>query len=87
MNDSLLWTPSPEKIAATNMAAFMRRAGFDNYEALWQWSVDQPDAFWPLVWDFCGAIGERGNAVLEHGDRMPGAIWFRRRSSTMPRTC
>ncbi len=76
MNDSLLWTPSPEKIAATNMAAFMRRAGFDNYEALWQWSVDQPDAFWPLVWDFCGAIGERGNAVLEHGDRMPGAIWF-----------
>jgi acetoacetyl-CoA synthetase len=76
MNDSLLWTPSPEKIAATNMAAFMRRAGFDSYEALWQWSVDQPEAFWPLVWDFCGAIGERGNAVLEHGDRMPGAIWF-----------
>ena len=33
MNDSLLWTPSPEKIAATNMAAFMRRAGFDSYEA------------------------------------------------------
>ncbi len=76
MNDSLLWTPSPEIIAATNMAAFMRRAGFDSYEALWQWSVDRPEAFWPLVWDFCGAIGERGNAVLEHGDRMPGAIWF-----------
>ena len=76
MNDSLLWTPSPEKIAATNMAAFMRRAGFDSYEALWQWSIDQPEAFWPLIWDFCAAVGERGDTVLEHGDRMPGAVWF-----------
>ena len=76
MNDSLLWTPSPEKIAATNMAAFMRRAGFDSYEALWQWSIDQPKAFWPLIWDFCAAVGERGDTVLEHGDRMPGAVWF-----------
>jgi acetoacetyl-CoA synthetase len=73
---SLLWTPSPEKIAATNMAAFMKRAGFDSYDALWQWSVDRPQDFWPLIWEACGAIGERGEAVLEHGDRMPGAVWF-----------
>jgi len=76
MTQQPLWTPSAEKIAATNMAAFMRRAGCDSYDALWQWSVDRPDAFWPLLWDFCGAVGERGTTVLEHGERMPGAIWF-----------
>ncbi len=71
-----LWTPSPERAAATTLAAFMRRTGHDSYDALWQWSVDQPEAFWPLVWEFCGAVGERGATVLEHGDRMPGAVWF-----------
>ena len=76
MTQQPLWTPSAEQVAATNMAAFMRRAGADSYEALWQWSVERPEAFWPLVWDFCGAVGERGDAVLERGDRMPGAIWF-----------
>ena len=75
-NDQFLWAPSPEQVAATNMAAFMSRAGFSDYDALWQWSADQPEAFWPLVWDFCGVVGERGETVLRHGDRMPGAEWF-----------
>ncbi|MFC5303056.1 acetoacetate--CoA ligase [Azospira restricta] len=71
-----LWTPSPERAAASGMAAFMRHAGFDNYDALWQWSVDAPEAFWPMIWDYCGAVGERGGKVLVNGDRMPGAAWF-----------
>ena len=75
-NQQPLWAPSPERAAASGMAAFMRHAGFDDYEALWQWSVDRPEAFWPMVWDHCGAVGERGGRVLEHGDRMPGAVWF-----------
>jgi acetoacetyl-CoA synthetase len=75
-DDQFLWAPSPEQVAATNMAAFMSRAGFADYDALWQWSADKPEEFWPLVWDFCGAVGERGESVLRHGDRMPGAEWF-----------
>jgi acetoacetyl-CoA synthetase len=75
-NDQPLWVPSPEHKAATNMAAFMKQAGFTDYDALWQWSADQPEKFWPLIWDFCGVVGERGETVLRHGDRMPGAEWF-----------
>ena len=78
-DDQFLWAPSPEQVAATNMAAFMKQAGFADYDALWQWSADKPEEFWPLVWDFCEAVGERGegsDAVLRHGDRMPGAEWF-----------
>jgi len=80
--DSPLWMPSPRNIAAANITAFMQHvagpggpAGGD-YSALYRWSVEQPAAFWCAVWDFCGTTGERGAAVLEHADRMPGARWF-----------
>jgi acetoacetyl-CoA synthetase len=29
-----------------------------NWEALWRWSIDQPEAFWRAVWDFTGVIGQ-----------------------------
>jgi acetoacetyl-CoA synthetase len=70
-------------MAASNMAAFMREAearfslSLPDYDALWRWSVDNPEQFWALVWDFCGVIAEtRGDRVLADGDRMPGARFF-----------
>ncbi len=81
--DRPLWTPSPERVAATNLTAFMdtvRRehgAGITGYDDLYRWSIDQPRAFWTAVWDFCGIIAERrGETVVEDFDKMPGARWF-----------
>ncbi|SBT07331.1 Acetyl-coenzyme A synthetase 1 [Candidatus Accumulibacter aalborgensis] len=77
-----LWRPSAERIAAARLSAFMtavnRRWHVDcsDYTALWRWSVAQPEAFWTSVWDQCAVLGERGDRVLENGDRMPGARWF-----------
>ncbi len=81
----LLWEPSAARKAASNMAAFMARAnagkGADahDYPALHRWSVEQPDAFWDLLWDDVGIVGEKGAApFIEDGDRMPGARFFPR---------
>ena len=71
-----LWKPNPLTVGDTRMAMFMQATGHGRYADLWRWSVDQPEAFWTTVWDFCGAIGERGTTVLEDGHRMPGARWF-----------
>ena len=71
-----LWQPTPEHVAATRMAALMGETGHATYGDLWQWSVDQPEAFWSTVWDFCGAVGEKGSDILADGDKMPGARWF-----------
>ena len=71
-----LWSPRPESASATRMAALMRQTGHADYAGLWQWSVDQPEAFWSTIWDFCGAVGDKGSRVLLDGDRMPGARWF-----------
>ena len=35
---------------------------------LWQSSSRPAKAFWTTIWDFCGAVGERGDMVLENGD-------------------
>jgi acetoacetyl-CoA synthetase len=67
-----LWQPSPAHAATTKMGALMRDTGHADYADLWHWSVDQPEAFWSKIWDFCGAVGEKGSIVLEDGQKMPG---------------
>ncbi len=71
-----LWQPDPATAKQTRMAQFMAETGHADYAALWRWSVEQPEAFWPRLWQFCGALGHMGDTVLEDGERMPGARWF-----------
>jgi acetoacetyl-CoA synthetase len=47
-----------------------------DYRALHRWSVEDREAFWSLIWDYCDVIGEKGASVLQDGDRMPGAKFF-----------
>ncbi|MBK7743541.1 MAG: acetoacetate--CoA ligase [Betaproteobacteria bacterium] len=79
---ALLWQPSPERIARARLTDFAARvaaasgARVPDYASLWQWSVEQPEAFWCAVWDYAGVVGERGARALVDGDRMPGARFF-----------
>ncbi|MGX5914389.1 acetoacetate--CoA ligase [Aliidiomarina sp. Khilg15.8] len=77
-----MWTPSRDRIENSRMHKFMlalEQQGFEfkNYDALYQWSVDESPAFWSAVWDEFDIIAsERGGQVLQDGDKMPGATWF-----------
>ncbi|MDH6230309.1 acetoacetyl-CoA synthetase [Mesorhizobium soli] len=81
-NTAPLWTPSKERIAAAPLTAFMaeasRTAGrdFSRFAELHAWSIEDREAFWNLVWDFCGIVGDKGGRVLADGDKMPGAQFF-----------
>jgi acetoacetyl-CoA synthetase len=81
MSDMPLWTPGLDRVASSQVMAFMaeanRRHGcaLKNYRELHAWSVTHPDAFWNLVWDFCGIVGEKGARLMD-GDAMPGAKFF-----------
>jgi acetoacetyl-CoA synthetase len=79
----MLWQPTPEAAARANLTAFMRmvneRYALDcaDYDALWRWSIEHPDAFWRSVWDYCGVIASRAaEHVVVDADAMPGARWF-----------
>jgi acetoacetyl-CoA synthetase len=77
-----IWRPDPAHVRATRMHRFSQFVGdrsglhFDTYEALWQWSIKNREAFWSAIWSFCGVRGSAGNTVLVDGDRLPGARWF-----------
>jgi acetoacetyl-CoA synthetase len=76
------WTPSAPKVAQANMNGFRidaeQRWGvvLPDFDALYAWSVDQPEQFWVSVWEDAGVIGTMGDRILLGGDRMPGAQWF-----------
>lgn len=52
-----LWQPSPEHIQPTRLTHYLawlkreRGLSFVDYHGLWQWSVDDLDAFWQSIWD------------------------------------
>jgi len=80
---SPLWTPCAERIAQSNITAFIAQvntrwqAGASDHASLYEWSIREPERFWESVWDFAGVIGDKGPApFLADGARMPGAKWF-----------
>lgn len=80
MSVSAQWTPTEADIAGarvTDFAQFVsRRTGrsLPDYRSLWQWSVDEPGAFWAELWDYFD-LGDRSDTVLTSTE-MPGAQWF-----------
>ncbi len=78
----VLWTPSAqwlEDAAITHYEGWLehtRGLRFDGYPDLWRWSIDELEAFWASIVEFCGVRFEvPGSAVLGSWE-MPGASWF-----------
>ena len=78
-----IWTPPAGRVGASNLtrfAAFAREqygAPAGDYASLWRWSVDERERFWSAVMEFAAVLHTPGTApVLQHRDRMPGAVWF-----------
>jgi acetoacetyl-CoA synthetase len=81
-NGELLWEPSAELVERSRLREFMRwlaaerGLSFDDYQQLWQWSVDDLDGFWSAIWEFFDvqADGDPSPVLASRG--MPGAQWF-----------
>jgi len=73
-----LWRPDASRVANANLTRFIARyLPRADYARLYDWSVDEPEAFWSAVWEFCGIVHHAPpQSILEHADRMPGAKWF-----------
>ncbi len=89
----LLWTPPPRLLRESNLARYLawleaeRGLRFDDYHALWRWSVDDLEAFWGSIWDRFDVISDRRPP---HGcspiARCPAPCGSTGRCSTTPNT-
>ena len=79
---SPLWQPDAQRLQHSQLSAFREQAEaltgqtLDDYRALHQWSVRDPEAFWNLVWDFCELQGHKGERVLEPSPVFRHNRWF-----------
>src|SRR3954464_15570772 len=76
MSGQLLWEPSPQRRERAVMHRYMRERGFDDYAALWRWSVDELEEFWASIWDFFGVEASQPYERVLAEREMPGAKWF-----------
>lgn len=81
MNGKVLWTPTAERYDASTMARFerflseTRGLSFDDYNAMWRWSVDDLETFWNAIWDFFDVRASVRPEKILVKRQMPGAEW------------
>ena len=93
---TVVWTPPADIREHSRIGDYLRYLererglSFDDYHALWQWSVSDLSGFWGSIWDYFG-VGDqlRDRAIRDAdgagrpaydavlgSDTMPGARWF-----------
>jgi acetoacetyl-CoA synthetase len=81
MTAPVLWAPSAERREASTMAAFERwlsdhrGLSFDDYNAMWRWSIEDLEGFWSAIWDFFDVRASVRPEKLLVKRQMPGAEW------------
>ncbi|MCP4993820.1 MAG: acetoacetate--CoA ligase [Gammaproteobacteria bacterium] len=78
-----LWQPGTKQLNFANLTGFRQqieqqhKVKLPDYNALYEWSRKNPTLFWTAIWEDGGVVAsERGDTVLEQGEKMPGARWF-----------
>jgi acetoacetyl-CoA synthetase len=82
MTDTPLWRPDPAGVEASRMAEFRRwlasSRGVEvaDYQALWEWSTSDIEAFWGALTEFLQVRFHSGYDRVLGSSAMPGATWF-----------
>jgi acetoacetyl-CoA synthetase len=78
----LLWQPDAERVKRANVTRYQefltrtRGLEFADYDALWQWSVDEIESFWGSITEYFGVRFSVAPDGVLSGLKMPGARWF-----------
>ncbi len=79
----MLWTPSKEFCDQTNLKHFMRwlqekkGISFNDYQQLWQWSVDHHNDFWKSIWEYFDILHDGEYEEVSSNSDMPYVSWFK----------
>jgi acetoacetyl-CoA synthetase len=77
-----LWTPDAERIANSRLTDYQRwlqaekGLHFEDYQALWRWSVDELENFYESLWHYFDIRHSTPYSAVLESHEMPGAVWF-----------
>jgi acetoacetyl-CoA synthetase len=78
----ILWAPTPEMVERSQLTRYIRWLAenrdlhFDDYQALWRWSVTEIEEFWGTLWEYFEVIADPPYEEVLAERVMPGARWF-----------
>ncbi len=82
-NPEIIWKPSSESKKSSNLSRFIELVNQKHslsikteYQEIWNWSVNNAESFWSLIWDFSEVKGSKGAKISENLGEMPGAKFF-----------
>jgi acetoacetyl-CoA synthetase len=81
-NDAMLWMPSDEIIANANLTSYRHwlaktyQLHFEDYQALWKWSVTNIDTFWQTMWEYFDILHDGEYDVVLKGNNFLETSWF-----------
>jgi acetoacetyl-CoA synthetase len=78
----IIWRPSQARAENSRMHHYMhwlarhKNLHFDDFETLWQWSVDHVEDFWASIWAYFDVQHSVPYSRVLDRHVMPGAQWF-----------
>lgn len=79
---TLLWEPDTSRKQSSNIYDYMKwlkenkQLSFADYQSLWEWSVDEVEAFWESQWEYFDIQSDKPYQTVLSSHDMPGARWF-----------
>ena len=77
-----IWRPSTQRVKKANITSFCEYlqkselGNFEDYDALWDWSVTNIENFWSAFWDYGNIQGSKGDVVLTPCKEIINAKFF-----------
>ncbi|MEO0295212.1 MAG: acetyl-coenzyme A synthetase N-terminal domain-containing protein, partial [candidate division WOR-3 bacterium] len=82
-NRRVLWEPDKEIIENSNIKKFIEyvnrreNLNFKDYFSLYDFSVQNIEKFWELLWDYVSIIySQKFSYIVDDLKNFPGAKWF-----------
>ena len=78
----IVWRPNRQRLENSRLHDYMtwlakeQGRSFEDYEDLWQWSVDHLEDFWASIWTYFDVLHSVPYERVLDRRVMPGASWF-----------
>ena len=78
----IVWRPNRQRLENSRLHDYMtwlakeQGRSFEDYEDLWQWSVDHLEDFWASIWTYFDVLHAAPYEQVLDRRVMPGASWF-----------